>query len=369
MKRIWHIFLALVNLLLAVAMLISAYGGTVSPETSVVPALVAMLLPTVLPLMLVALVLSCFISWKAMVFNLVVLLCCSGPILNICPMNFDSAERIEASKPETRFTLMTYNVMELYDYNGTTWDEKNNRDKTVRYMIDSGCDIIAYQEAYNIHALGYPGTSNETIQDLRKEYPYLARTPNSYVGLLSKYPVKCVPINLADTNSFIVGCYEVDINGKIITIINVHLQSIGLNTDDKNLYRELTKGEKVNMDTVRHTLLHKLKVAFKARARQAIKLRHFINELQGPVILCGDFNDIPGCYAERAVMGHDLRDAYRDAGLGPSITYHANRFYFRIDQILYRGVTPLKVRVRTNGYSDHYPVVGTFSTTPDLHIQ
>lgn len=368
MKRVWHIFLGLINLLIAVGMLMSAYGGTVSPETSVWPALMAMMLPTMLPLMLIAMVLSCFISWKAMVFNLVVLLCCSGQIWNICPLNFNSSELIEASEPSTRFTLMTYNVMELYNFKGTTQEEKNDRDRTIEYLTESGCDMIAYQEAYNLHAEGYPGTTPGAMRKLREVYPYIARSGNGYVGLLSKYPVKCVPINIADTHSFQVGCYEVDINGQKVTIINVHMQSIGLSSDDKNLYRELTRGEAVNMDTVRHTLLHKLKVAFKARARQALKLRHYINELQGPVILCGDFNDIPGCYAERAVMGHDLRDAYRDAGLGPSITYHANRFYFRIDQILYRGVTPLKVRVRTGGFSDHYPVVGTFSTTPDLHI-
>lgn len=369
MKRLWHIFLAAINLLLAIVFLLSAFGGTVSPESSVIPALVSMLFPFFLPLMLIALVSSCFISWKAVIFNIVIIACCAGPILNICPLNFNAPKLVKASNPTTRFSLMTYNVMELNNLHDRDSNEKEPRTRTVQYMADSGCDIIAYQEAYNLHSPQYPEVSTEALNALRTAYPYIACGKNSYVGLLSKYPVKYIPVNIADTQSFHAECYEVDINGKIITIVNVHLQSIGLNSEDKNLYRQLTDGGSVSMDTVKHTLLHKLKVAFKARARQAIKLRHFINELRGPVIVCGDFNDIPGCYAQRALMGHDMRDAYRDAALGPAITYHDNRFYFRIDHILYRGVSPLKVKVRANGFSDHYPVVGTFSTTPDLHIQ
>lgn len=368
MKKLWHIFLGIVNMLLAVAMLLSSFGGTVSPETSVIPALAAMMLPLILPLMLVALVTSVFISWRAAVFNLVVLLCCSGAILNICPLNFNSGKLIAASDPSTRFSLMTYNLMGLSNYKNNSADTIYPCTETVEYLINSGCDMIAYQEAYNLHDGHYPEVRPEMMARLRETYPYLARGRNAYVGLLSKYPVKEIPINLADTHSFFVGCYEVDINDTKVTVVNVHLQSIGLNKDDKTLYRDLTKGEMMNVDTVRSTLLHKLKLAFKARARQGIKLRHYINELKGPVIVCGDFNDIPGCYAERAMMGHDLHDAYREAGLGPAVTYRADRFYFRIDQILYRGLTPLKTRVRNNGFSDHFPVTAIFSTNPDLNI-
>ena len=362
MKRLWHIFLGILNLLLAICMLVSSFGGTVSPDVSVVPALMAMLLPFFLPLMLVALVVSCFISWKAMVFNLVVLLCCSSSILNICPLNFDADERLKEAPASSRFSIMTYNVMELNYLNSHGEAEWGNRTPTVEYLASSGCDIIAYQEAYNLGGKEYPGVSAEALSKLHEEYPYVARSSSGYLGLLSKFPARYIGANIGDTPSFFADCYEVDIRGVTVTIVNVHMQSIGLSGEDKELYHELTSGEKVSVETVKQTLLHKLKDAFKARARQAIKVRHLINDLHGPVILCGDFNDIPGCYAMRAVMGNDLRDAYRDAGLGPAITYHANRFYFRIDQILYRGLTPLKVRVWTHGPSDHYPVVAQFST-------
>lgn len=367
MKKLWHIVLACVNLALAAAVLLSAYGGTVSPESGVIPALAAMVFPLLLPVLLLALVASFFVSWKGVVFNSVVLLCCSGPILDICPLNFDSSERVDAAPAGTCFSVMTYNVFGLNNVEGGASGNADTPNPTLDYIIKSGYDIVAYQEAYDFNARHYMGVPQRQLEALRAAYPYMAYSENSEIGILSKYPVKKISVNIADTESFFIGRYEVDVHGTKVTVINLHLQSIGLNDDDKRLYRRLTSGHTENMDTVRHTLLHKLKNAFHARARQAIKVRHLVDEISGPVIVCGDFNDIPGSYAQRAIQGHDLKDAYRDAGLGPAVTYHANRFYFRIDQVLYRGISPLKAVVGGNPTSDHYPVCVMFSTVPDLH--
>ena len=59
-------------------------------------------------------------------------------------------------------------------------------------------------------------------------------------------------------------------------------------------------------------------------------------------------------------MGDDLHDAYADAAFGPTITYHENRFYFRIDQILYRGPEILSIDRGNCKSSDHYPMIATF---------
>ena len=65
----------------------------------------------------------------------------------------------------------------------------------------------------------------------------------------------------------------------------------------------------------------------------------------------------PGCTTES--MG--FRDAYNELGLGPGITYHANRFWFRIDHILYKGNMEARWLVRQrHKSSDHYPLVTRF---------
>ena len=79
------------------------------------------------------------------------------------------------------------------------------------------------------------------------------------------------------------------------------------------------------------------------------------------MIVCGDFNDTPGSYSYRTVRGDDMRDAYLDCAFGPAITYHDNRFYFKIDHVLYRGnLRAVDIERGRIDASDHYPLLATF---------
>ncbi len=89
--------------------------------------------------------------------------------------------------------------------------------------------------------------------------------------------------------------------------------------------------------------------------------REITDSIGGPFIVAGDFNDIPDCYAVRTIRGKDMHDAYADAAFGPTITYHGDKFYFRIDQVLYKG--PFKAVDIERGdiaSSDHNPLLTTF---------
>lgn len=57
-----------------------------------------------------------------------------------------------------------------------------------------------------------------------------------------------------------------------------------------------------------------------------------------------------------------MKDAYVECGFGPLITYHANRFYFKIDQIFYSGnmLDAVKIKCVKNPSSDHYPLLVDF---------
>ena len=111
------------------------------------------------------------------------------------------------------------------------------------------------------------------------------------------------------------------------------------------------------------TLLRKLAEAGVIRAGQADLLaERMAREARPTTIICGDFNDIPVSYTHRVVQG-DRRDAYVDAGSGPGISYNQNKFYFRIDNILYSGaLRALRCRVDNSiKDSDHYPIYAYLS--------
>jgi endonuclease/exonuclease/phosphatase (EEP) superfamily protein YafD len=64
-------------------------------------------------------------------------------------------------------------------------------------------------------------------------------------------------------------------------------------------------------------------------------------------------------------MSAGFKDAYRQCGFGPEITYNANKLYFRIDHILYRGdMDAINIRRGKLKSSDHYPLLATFLWIP-----
>ena len=94
------------------------------------------------------------------------------------------------------------------------------------------------------------------------------------------------------------------------------------------------------------------------RARQAEQVAKLINETELPVIVCGDFNDVPYSYVYETVMGDKLIDGFRECGKGFMYTYLKNRnVRIRIDYILhddnFKGEAYYKEEIN---YSDHYPV-------------
>jgi endonuclease/exonuclease/phosphatase (EEP) superfamily protein YafD len=56
-----------------------------------------------------------------------------------------------------------------------------------------------------------------------------------------------------------------------------------------------------------------------------------------------------------------MKDAYEECALGPTITFHASRFYFRIDHVLYKGnFEAIDIERGDQKSSDHYPLLTTF---------
>ena len=151
-----------------------------------------------------------------------------------------------------------------------------------------------------------------------------------------------------------------------MTVFSLHLRSFALDQSDKNAYRDLTELQPDGKRSAIGTMLHKITEANVSRARQAVKLLSFIRLYGGPdVIVCGDFNDCPDCYAIHKLNDAGFRSVYPEVGLGPMITYNSDRFYFCIDHILTRGgIRPLSIRKDRVRYSDHYPLIATLELMP-----
>ena len=97
------------------------------------------------------------------------------------------------------------------------------------------------------------------------------------------------------------------------------------------------------------------------RARQADSVAAILRESPYPVIVCGDFNDLPGSYAYTTIRG-PLSDAYEDYGRPFGRTYNRLSPTLRIDNIFYDPETFRCIDFKTvpTTLSDHNPIVATF---------
>lgn len=346
-----------------IALILSAYCGYVNPQDSAKFAIIGMIFPIALTVNLFFLLFwLIFKKWLMAVLVILLLAACASPIATFSPVNISPAV---TSHCDSTFKVLTYNVMNFDDLDSLTYKGEN---RTLRYILDKDADFVILQEASAKIKMDKLEKIQPLMRELSEKYPYRERKLRDIV-ILSKYPYSIDDDNITSNAPHKSTAYKINLNGKDLYIIGVHLESIKLTESDKALYREITDISKstgnINekmMEDIKSNLLTKLSAAFKRRAVQAEDLKAYINSLgNGNVILCGDFNDTPSSYSYRTIKGDDMNDAYKECALGPAITFHTNRFYFRIDHILYKGgIEAVDIERGNLKSSDHYPLLTTF---------
>ena len=359
--------LILFTLLASLGLIVASYGGDFSPEKYRGICLMVMLFPWWALFMIVMTVLDAVWCRKALIICVLTYVACATALWEFAPLNLFTPD--ENDYPSNKkFTVMTYNICNFTNRDSVYPDGQN---PSISFILRENADVVCLQEADGIHAQDKDvKISPAQIDSLNKAYPYIYLYGYAQM-LLSKYPAKLIPNGKKTLAGNEIAIFQLKVEGLPITLINVHLQSYGLTDDDKHFYREITElnpgeeGIKKDLMNVKSQLLRKIQYAAELRAEDAERLGEYIRRFGGPnVILVGDFNDVPGCYTLRRMRDFDMKQVYEEVGFGPMITYYDNRFYFRIDHMLYRGsLEPLNIKRSSHDSSDHSPLIATFGIT------
>ncbi len=343
--------------------LISAFGGYVNPGVSSIPGALITVFPYFLSLTLIVIVawLACGRLITAGIGVLTIILAWS-PITTVFPLHSSSAPTPGAKT----FRLLTYNILHGDD------QEKGNDapgNRSFEYIIESGADIVCLQEMINLNDPNEVHNLDSFKSRLDSIYPYQVGDTRIDTKVLSKYPIRQIPSerffgSQADPTRF--TAYSVQIKGHELTLINMHLNSYALSEKERDLVKDLAsvKNSKAGINELKGPLASKLRNNLLIRWDRVQTMRDAIDNVSGPLVICGDFNDVPESYCYRLLRGEDLKDAYVETSFGPMVTYNRHAFWFHLDQIFYRG--PLKAlsvkkgRIRS---SDHYPLVAEFEFT------
>lgn len=346
------------NIACAVLLFVSAYSGNISPQQSGFATILNMSFPLWILLNVINLAID-LLMWRWLAIVPVAAFAATiVPVLNFSPLNITS-QGVKSNEKDLAFTVLNYNVMDFID-NQDKYPNDCNR--TISYILSTDADIVCLQECEYLQPLAKYHVTESQIDSLKTRYPYRVIGHHGQ-ATLSKYPFTNINLGLSRLYSGDITAHLVEMNNQTITLFNVHLRSLRFNQDDRDAYLEFTDINSSN-DTDLSRLLplrDKLYQAAQHRARQANIIRAYLDQAGGNAIVCGDFNDVPNCYAIRTISGDSMNDAYAENAFGPTITFNANRFYFRIDHVLYSGsLKAVDIERGDIPSSDHYPLLTTF---------
>jgi len=243
-----------------------------------------------------------------------------------------------------------------------------HRAKMMEFIRQQNADIICLQEFYE------PYNSKElspNIAYIREQlhYPYYffsrdyTNKKNMYETgaiIFSRYPILNTIKIIYDSNAMqtpesLVEA-DINVNGKMIRICTTHLQSVLFRSKD---FRDVELIRNVDDSALEasKSILKKLRRAFTIRGKQADIVRAEIDKSPYPLIICGDFNDVPNSYTYFRIRG-DRQDAYIQKGFGIGRTYIHLSPTLRIDYILAnKNFNILSCSKFALPYSDHHPVM------------
>ena len=362
LKLIYRYFGIIITSVIGGGLILSAYSNHISPNVIHYAVYLSLAFHVVLWINIAVLIFWAIQKSRITLISIAAIAFSWGATYRYSPINIGKEEYYGG---ET-IKVMTYNTCCFAKMHPHT---KDNPNPIVNYINEVNADVVCLQE----YAIGKSLNSlkeKELKKAFEEQYPYkkIFLNDNSYyesgLACLSKYPiVDATPIiHPKNTNGSII--YSIDIKGKVVKFVVNHLESNRLSSDDRGLFNYVTSHLSESdslMGDVKRQIVWKIANASKRRAKQADFVANYIKDIDDYIVVCGDFNDTQQSYVYNKIRGN-LNDAYIENCFGPNITYHADKFLFRIDHMLYgNGLNPLETKIdKSIKASDHYPVITTF---------
>lgn len=358
-KTLAYILLA-VNICVSALLLMSMLAWKISPETTNLFAYLGIGFPFIFFANIAFFVFWLIVwKWKFALFNIIVFACSWSAISTYYPIHFKTGK-----VPDDCIKLLTYNVRAF------NWEEgdKALNNPMFDYIKNMNADIICFQEFVVRQENDRSRIISENqLNKILGDYPYhsyvkLGKNGTGYaIACYSKYPIKKshrLPLHESTFNGSV--AFDLDIKGKKVLLINNHLASNQITPEDKRLYSHFMESKDTKtLEEVTLNIKSRLSTAYAKRQKQVDYISDYIEKEKNGyagIIVCGDFNDTPISYVYRK-MKADRTDAFASTGFGPGITYHENKFWFRIDYIMHsEEIESFNAEVGSAKYSDHYPL-------------
>jgi len=258
-------------------------------------------------------------------------------------------------------SVMSYNA-HMFNYERYKANDPKLSSNIFNWIREQDVDIMAFQEFYQDFTT--PARNAIKLISNNGKYDYSAQSVEGKLGkrfyglaIFTKYPI--INEGKIFDNSRNNGAMFVDLKVEkdTIRVYNVHLESMSIPADQLD-----------NIDGIKENYRktwRRLNKGIVSRAAQVDILVEHLKNSPYPIILMGDFNDVPYSYTYFTIRSI-LENAFETVGRGFGFTFNRVLFFLRIDNIFYSNtLKPLQFNtLKEVDYSDHYPIQAIFSTSP-----
>lgn len=334
------LMLLIAQSVLSIFTLTGLFGGNVTPVGNTARAMLVYILPILILANVVFLVYwLIFRKWYAVAIPAVTILCCIPYIGTI----YQFSTQPTGMDNRSGINIATYNVA-AFGRETSGFIAQDILSEMKKHKVDVVC-MQEYSDA----------SGDRKNSDSYKEYfPYMV-TGNSDMVIYSRFPIlnhRNIPFEMTNNSAM---WADLDINGSSVRVFNVHLETTGFNRTLHKAKKLEMQGVRVERNSIVSAIYDNYTLGMIVRAGQAGIVVKEIRDTSIPVIVCGDFNDVPYSYVYNTMLGN-LVDGFKECGSGWMYTYRGKKAV-RIDYILHdkslKGLTYYKQNLM---YSDHYPV-------------
>lgn len=304
------------------------------------PSIIALLLPGLVFLTLLFFLFCLYRKWrKAAIFPGLILIATLPITTRLFSFSISGADPTD----EEQVTIITTNVR---GFKNDLW-ESVDPETAFRFIRDRKSDVLLLQETRNNRHKTPYFDEIKAASGLAKRHQPKIKTLATYADaptfVADKFPKR------TSFNGFLVTDVETKLG--TIRIINAHLQSNQIS----GMAGEIGKDGDVTEEIDRaESMLRNYGAAAAIRANQAEAIRRFVRESPHPVIVGGDFNDVPSSYTYQRILTPRLRDAWVEKGFGMGTTFTGPLPGLRIDFLLVdTSLTVQEIERFDTGFSDH----------------
>jgi endonuclease/exonuclease/phosphatase family metal-dependent hydrolase len=366
LRRVTKTFFILLNILLALLFLAGANMQYFQPTHWWFVGLLAISLPYLILILLIFFVFWVLVRSAWFILPIITLVVGWHAIRNVIPFNYSSKFTIE--KDSNTLRVMSWNVEQFDILEHKTHPEVKR--KMLDLINEYKPDIACFQEMVGgdyDRTINYLGDFKRTLQFDHYYYSYNNRLDFdnrhhfgviifSRFAFINKQTITDAPLDYNSTFQYV----DILMGNDTVRIFNIHLQSLKFTPQNlKYLDKPVLNSDTTFSES--RNITSKLKRGFLKRGIQAEKIKEEINKSPYPVILCGDFNDVPNSYAY-ATIGKDMQNAFVKKGSGIGRTFSGISPTLRIDNIFTDKNFFITQFTRIDKkLSDHFPIVADVS--------